>query len=136
MGQPGNRSGLPTSLDHPKVIELSKKYNKTSAQIVLRYIVSIIYFLNLLFILQIGDDNYHSLKCIFKKWIYVEIYPNLFFNYFLNMDKIWIKYGFLNLNNKNIILKFLYQKKLKFKQFWNIYNYIFIYLNIQILKIR
>lgn len=33
------------------------------------------------------------------------------------MDKIWIKYGFLNLNNKNIILKFLYQKKLKFKQF-------------------
>lgn len=54
MGQPGNRSGLPTSLDHPKVIELSKKYNKTSAQIVLRYIVSIIYFLNLLFILQIS----------------------------------------------------------------------------------
>lgn len=33
------------------------------------------------------------------------------------MDKIWIKYEFLNLNNKNIILKFLYQKKLKFKQF-------------------
>lgn len=39
LGQPGNRSGLPTSLDHPKVIELSKKYNKTSAQIVLRYIL-------------------------------------------------------------------------------------------------
>ncbi|XP_003696050.2 aldo-keto reductase family 1 member A1-B [Apis florea] len=39
LGQPGNKTGLPTSLDHPKIIELSKKYNKTSAQIALRYIL-------------------------------------------------------------------------------------------------
>ncbi|XP_076630772.1 aldo-keto reductase 1B [Colletes latitarsis] len=39
LGQPGNRSGIPTSLDHPKIVELSKKYNKTTAQITLRYVL-------------------------------------------------------------------------------------------------
>ncbi|XP_043266028.1 aldo-keto reductase family 1 member B1-like [Colletes gigas] len=39
LGQPGNRSGIPTSLDHPKIVELSKKYNKTTAQITLRYLL-------------------------------------------------------------------------------------------------
>lgn len=66
MGQPGNKTGLPTCLDHPKIIELSKKYNKTSAQIALRYIVSIIYFFNLLFMLN-SYDNCHDLKRIYLK---------------------------------------------------------------------
>lgn len=39
LGQPGNRAGIPNSLDNPKVIELSKKYNKTPAQIALRYVL-------------------------------------------------------------------------------------------------
>ncbi|XP_043518387.1 1,5-anhydro-D-fructose reductase-like [Frieseomelitta varia] len=39
LGQPGNKAGIPTGLDNPVVIELSKKYNKTPAQIILRYIL-------------------------------------------------------------------------------------------------
>ncbi|CAL7938560.1 unnamed protein product [Xylocopa violacea] len=39
LGQPGNRSGIPNSLDNPKIIELSNKYNKTPAQIALRYVL-------------------------------------------------------------------------------------------------
>ncbi|XP_017764987.1 PREDICTED: aldose reductase-like isoform X1 [Eufriesea mexicana] len=39
LGQPGNRFGVPNSLDNPKLIEISKKYNKTTAQIALRYIL-------------------------------------------------------------------------------------------------
>lgn len=39
LGQPGNRSQIPNNLDHPKIVELSKKYNKTAAQIALRYVV-------------------------------------------------------------------------------------------------
>ncbi|CAK9807888.1 Aldo-keto reductase family 1 member A1-A [Anthophora quadrimaculata] len=39
LGQPGNRSGIPNSLDNPKILDLSKKYNKTPAQIALRYVL-------------------------------------------------------------------------------------------------
>ncbi|KAK1122832.1 hypothetical protein K0M31_009274 [Melipona bicolor] len=39
LGQPGNKAGIPTGLDNPVVIELSKKYNKTPAQIILRYVL-------------------------------------------------------------------------------------------------
>lgn len=39
LGQPGNRSGIPNNLDHPKIVELSEKYKKTTAQIALRYVV-------------------------------------------------------------------------------------------------
>lgn len=40
LGQPGNKSGISNSLDHPKIEELAKKYNKTTAQIALRHVVS------------------------------------------------------------------------------------------------
>lgn len=40
LGQPGNRSGIPNSLDHPTITELAKKYNKSAAQVALRYVVS------------------------------------------------------------------------------------------------
>ncbi|KOC62648.1 Alcohol dehydrogenase [NADP(+)] A [Habropoda laboriosa] len=39
LGQPGNRAGIPNNLDNPKVLDLSKKYNKTPAQIALRYVL-------------------------------------------------------------------------------------------------
>ncbi|CAD1475875.1 unnamed protein product, partial [Heterotrigona itama] len=39
LGQPGNKAGIPTGLDNPVVIELSKKHNKTPAQIILRYVL-------------------------------------------------------------------------------------------------
>lgn len=39
LGQPGNKAGIPNNLDHPKIVELSQKYNKTVAQIALRYVV-------------------------------------------------------------------------------------------------
>ncbi|XP_053978052.1 1,5-anhydro-D-fructose reductase-like [Hylaeus volcanicus] len=39
LGQPGNRAGISNNLDHPKIVELSKKYNKTEAQIALRYVL-------------------------------------------------------------------------------------------------
>lgn len=39
LGQPGNKAGISNNLDHPKIVELSKKYNKTTAQIGLRYVV-------------------------------------------------------------------------------------------------
>lgn len=39
LGRPGNRAGIPNSLDHPVILELAKKYNKTAAQIALRYVL-------------------------------------------------------------------------------------------------
>lgn len=39
LGQPGNRAGIPNNLDHATIVELSKKYNKTTAQIALRYVL-------------------------------------------------------------------------------------------------
>ncbi|XP_012172366.1 1,5-anhydro-D-fructose reductase isoform X1 [Bombus terrestris] len=39
LGQPGNRAGIPTFLDNPVLVEFSKKYNKTTAQIALRYVL-------------------------------------------------------------------------------------------------
>lgn len=39
LGQPGNRSGISNNLDHPKIVELSEKYKKTTAQIALRYVL-------------------------------------------------------------------------------------------------
>lgn len=39
LGRPGNKAGIPNSLDHPKVMELAKKYNKTPAQVALRYVL-------------------------------------------------------------------------------------------------
>lgn len=39
LGQPGNRMGIPNSLDNPKILDLAKKYNKTPAQIALRYVL-------------------------------------------------------------------------------------------------
>ncbi|XP_076174185.1 aldo-keto reductase 1B-like [Ptiloglossa arizonensis] len=39
LGQPGNKSGISNSLDHPKIEELAKKYNKTTAQIALRHVL-------------------------------------------------------------------------------------------------
>ncbi|XP_076651102.1 aldo-keto reductase 1B-like [Halictus rubicundus] len=39
LGQPGNRSGISNNLDHPKIVELSQKYKKTTAQIALRYVM-------------------------------------------------------------------------------------------------
>ncbi|XP_076241672.1 aldo-keto reductase 1B-like [Calliopsis andreniformis] len=39
LGQPGNRAGVPNNLDHPTIVQLSKKYNKTAAQVALRYLL-------------------------------------------------------------------------------------------------
>ncbi|XP_012063195.1 PREDICTED: alcohol dehydrogenase [NADP(+)] A-like [Atta cephalotes] len=38
LGQPGNVSGVDSKLDNPLILQLAKKYNKTSAQIALRYV--------------------------------------------------------------------------------------------------
>lgn len=37
LGQPGNQVGVPNFLQNPKILELANKYNKTPAQIALRY---------------------------------------------------------------------------------------------------
>lgn len=39
LGRPGNRGGIPNSLDHSTILEIAKKYNKTPAQIALRYVL-------------------------------------------------------------------------------------------------
>lgn len=38
LGQPGNASGIGNRLDSPVVLKIAKKYNKTPAQIALRYV--------------------------------------------------------------------------------------------------
>ncbi|KAG7190362.1 hypothetical protein KM043_006473 [Ampulex compressa] len=37
LGRPGNRLGVPNSLDNPKIVEIAQKYHKTPAQVALRY---------------------------------------------------------------------------------------------------
>ncbi|XP_072759053.1 tRNA (guanine(26)-N(2))-dimethyltransferase isoform X1 [Anoplolepis gracilipes] len=38
LGQPGNSSGIGNQLDNPVVLNIAKKYNKTPAQVALRYV--------------------------------------------------------------------------------------------------
>ncbi|XP_050449163.1 1,5-anhydro-D-fructose reductase-like [Cataglyphis hispanica] len=38
LGQPGNSSGIENKLDNPVVLKIAKKYNKTPAQVALRYV--------------------------------------------------------------------------------------------------
>ncbi|XP_012539612.2 uncharacterized protein LOC105838526 [Monomorium pharaonis] len=38
LGQPGNSSGIDNKLDNPVILEFAKKYNKTPAQVALRYV--------------------------------------------------------------------------------------------------
>lgn len=39
LGQPGNSSKIANGLDKPLILQLSRKYNKTPAQVLLRYVV-------------------------------------------------------------------------------------------------
>ncbi|XP_020295785.1 1,5-anhydro-D-fructose reductase-like, partial [Pseudomyrmex gracilis] len=38
LGQPGNSSGVANQLDNPVILQIAQKYNKTPAQIALRYV--------------------------------------------------------------------------------------------------
>ena len=40
LGRPGNRYGIPNSLDNPKFLQIVEKYKKTPAQVALRFVVS------------------------------------------------------------------------------------------------
>lgn len=39
LGQPGNSSNIGNKLDSPVVLQIAQKYNKTPAQVALRYVV-------------------------------------------------------------------------------------------------
>lgn len=39
LGKPGNSWGIDSKLDDPVILQLAKKYKKTPAQVVLRYVV-------------------------------------------------------------------------------------------------
>lgn len=39
LGRPGNRYGITNTLDHPKILKISKKYGKTAEQVGIRFVV-------------------------------------------------------------------------------------------------
>lgn len=73
LGRPSANNGLRLAIDHPTVHELSVKYTKTPAQIVLRYLVGFVFFCFCLVISSYSrklSNNTMSMIISAPKWTY------------------------------------------------------------------